>query len=64
MTPTLSQLETFLWIARLGSFHAAAERLGLSQPSISLRIRELERSLGTPLFHRRGRGVVLSGMAR
>jgi DNA-binding transcriptional LysR family regulator len=58
--PTLSQLETFFWIARLGSFHAAAERLGLSQPSISLRIRELERSLGTPLFHRRGRGVVLS----
>ena len=55
--PTLSQLEIFLWIAWLGSLHAAAERLGLFQPAISLRIRELERLLGTLLFHRRGGGV-------
>lgn len=51
----LKQLEAFYWIARLGGFHAAARHLRVAQPSISARMRELERSLGVKLFERVGR---------
>ena len=54
---TLRQLEAFYWIARLGSFHAAARHLHVAQPSVSARVRELERHLGVPLFERSGRGL-------
>lgn len=57
---SLAQLEAFLWICRLGTFRAAAERLNLTQPTVSLRIRELEASLGARLFERRGNGMQLS----
>ncbi len=57
---SLAQLEAFLWICRLGTFHAAAERLNLTQPTVSLRIRELESALGARLFERRGNGMRLS----
>ncbi|WP_031469590.1 LysR family transcriptional regulator [Sciscionella sediminilitoris] len=57
---TPRQLEAFVWIVRLGTFRAAAERLGLSQPAISLRIRQLETAAGTALFHRRGTAVGLT----
>ncbi|MFZ5555731.1 MAG: LysR family transcriptional regulator [Pseudomonadota bacterium] len=45
-------LETFLWSARLGSFSAAAEKLSTTQPAVSMRIQQLERGLGFPLFVR------------
>ncbi len=51
---SLTQLETFYWAARLGSFRAAARRLNLTQPTISLRVKELEVALGTVLFDRSG----------
>lgn len=51
---TLDQLATFDCIARLGSFNSAARHLNLTQPTVSQRIRELEMSLGQPLFVRRG----------
>src|SRR5262245_52671039 len=54
MSLTLQQLRTFERIVRLGSFRAAADQLGLTQPSVSQRIRELESELGTELFVRRG----------
>lgn len=54
MRLTLAQIETFYWIARLGSFHAAARQLCVTQPSVSGRIRELERDLGCALFDRSG----------
>jgi DNA-binding transcriptional LysR family regulator len=57
---TLSQLRAFERIVRLGSFHAAALELRLSQPSVSQRIRELEAALGTQLFVRRGPRVSLT----
>jgi DNA-binding transcriptional LysR family regulator len=53
-------LETFLWTARLGSFRAAADHLNSTQPTVSLRIRELERELGVPLFERRARASYLT----
>jgi DNA-binding transcriptional LysR family regulator len=40
-----------------GSLTAAAEQLGYAQPSVSEQIRSLEKSLGTTLFRRVGRGV-------
>jgi len=45
-------LETFLWVARLKSFSAAAERLNTTQAAISNRIATLERELGVRLFER------------
>jgi DNA-binding transcriptional LysR family regulator len=60
MHVTLGQLRAFERIVRLGSFHAAALELKLSQPSVSQRIRELEAALQTPLFVRRGPRVSLT----
>jgi DNA-binding transcriptional LysR family regulator len=60
MNVTLSQLRAFERIVRLGSFHAAARDLNLTQPSVSQRIRELEAVLGTPVFVRRGPRVSLT----
>jgi DNA-binding transcriptional LysR family regulator len=41
-----------VWIARLGSFRAAARRLNISQPAVSGRIRELERQTGLAIIDR------------
>jgi DNA-binding transcriptional LysR family regulator len=52
MRYTFGQAEAFYWVARLGGFRAAALHLNLSQPTVSLRIKELERTLGGELFDR------------
>lgn len=57
-------LETLLWIARLGTFRAAAERLNTTQPAISARVRELEERLGIAIFRREGRRMVLTTRGR
>ncbi|MBB3861930.1 DNA-binding transcriptional LysR family regulator [Novosphingobium hassiacum] len=57
-------LETLLWIARLGTFRAAAERLNTTQPAISARVREIEEQLGIALFRREGRNMVLTARGR
>lgn len=49
---TFDQIRTFLWVARLGGFRKAAERLNLSQPAVSTRISNLENELRVPLFER------------
>ena len=54
------QFEALYWIARLGSFHAAARHLETSQPAVSARIRELEQELGVAVFDRSGRKVKLT----
>ncbi|OCP01757.1 MULTISPECIES: LysR family transcriptional regulator [unclassified Ensifer] len=51
----LDYLRTFALVAELGSFSAAAERLGLTQPAISLQVRALEKQLGVRLVERVGR---------
>jgi DNA-binding transcriptional LysR family regulator len=53
--PSLDHLQTFARVIDLGSFSAAAERLGVSQPAVSLQVRELERRLGVRLIERVGR---------
>lgn len=57
-------LETLLWIARLGTFRAAADRLNTTQPAISARVREIEEQLGVTLFRREGRGMALTPRGR
>ena len=56
-TLNLSNLATFRLVALRGSFSAAADALGLSQPAVSLQIRQLEQFLKTRLLERTGRGV-------
>jgi len=51
----LEHLQAFADVIELGSFSAAAERRGLTQPAVSLRIRQLERRLGARLIERVGR---------
>ena len=51
------QLQTFLMVIETESLTAAAERLHLSQPSVSTHVRALEEELGLSLFHRTGRGM-------
>ena len=57
MAATLHQFRCFLAALEHGSFTAAADHLGIAQPSLSEQVRLLERGLGAPLFHRLGRGV-------
>ena len=49
---TLLQLQYFREVARTKHFTAAAENLHVAQPSLSYSIKELENSLGVPLFSR------------
>ncbi|TMD26125.1 MAG: LysR family transcriptional regulator [Chloroflexi bacterium] len=57
---TLRQLRTFKTVADLTSFSAAAQRLKLSQPSVSYQVKELEETLGLPLLDRLGKRVQLT----
>jgi DNA-binding transcriptional LysR family regulator len=53
-------LEAFVWVARLSSFKAAADRLCTTQAGISSRIATLEEQLGVRLFERDRRSVTLT----
>jgi DNA-binding transcriptional LysR family regulator len=57
---TLKQLETLCWVAKLGSFQAAALRLNTSQSAVSKRLAELEAIFGKPLFDRSKRTARLT----
>jgi DNA-binding transcriptional LysR family regulator len=60
----LRQLRYFVMLADTGNFHRAAERLHMSQPPLTVAIRKLEEELGTTLFLRSARGVVLTAAGR
>ncbi|MDW4497948.1 LysR substrate-binding domain-containing protein [Sulfitobacter sp. D35] len=68
---TLKQLRYFQALARYGHFGRAAETCAISQPALSVQIRDLEEVLGTRLFERSARqvrltsfGEMLSGRVR
>lgn len=50
----------FVELAHTLNFSRASERIGISQPSLSVAIKRLEQHIGTELFIRRKRGVVLT----
>ncbi len=60
----LSQLETFVAVAREGSFSRAAKKLFRTQPAVSQTIRNLERELGEPVFDRSSRDGILTDAGR
>lgn len=56
----LKQLQAFVWVADLGSFRKAADRLNTTQPNISARISALEKSLDVVLLERDSGSVRLT----
>lgn len=64
-TLNLGNLATFRLVVQRGSFSAAADALGISQPAVSLQVRQLEQFLQTRLLERTGRGIkaTAAGMA-
>lgn len=57
---TLRQLDTFLEVVRSGSVSRAADRLHVTQPAVSMQLRQLEDSLGLPLLEMAGRQIRLT----
>ena len=58
--PNWDLFPLFSAVARIGSVNRAANELGMSQPTLSRRLRELERYVGAPLFFRVSSGVRLT----
>lgn len=58
------QLKIFHTVAKAGSFSRAAEALGITQPSVSIQVRDLERALGTELFEQIGKRIFLTEAGR
>jgi DNA-binding transcriptional LysR family regulator len=56
----INQINAFLAVAELESFSLAAERLHITQPAVSKRIRQLEISVGTALFDRISKRTILT----
>ncbi len=64
MHVTLRQLKVFEYVARHLNFTRAAEALHLSQPAVSMQIKQLEESVGIPLYELQGKKIVLTEAGR
>ena len=62
--PELRHIEAFLAVARCGNFTRAAADLHVSQPALTVQIRQLESTLGLRLFDRNNRRVSLTQPGR
>lgn len=60
----INQLNYFLVVAEMGSFTKAAERLFITQPSLSVGIQKLENNLGVRLFERRNNQIILTSAGK
>ena len=56
----LRHIRYFLAVAQEQNFTRAAQKIGIGQPPLSLQIRDLEREVGTRLFHRIPQGAELT----
>ncbi len=56
----VAELKSFYAVARCGTVTKAAAQLGVSQPTVTGQLRQLESRYGIELFHRQGRGMRLS----
>lgn len=61
---TLRQLKVFEAVARQLSFSRAAEELHLTQPAVSMQVKQLEENVGLPLFEQLGKKVFLTEAGR
>jgi LysR family transcriptional regulator, low CO2-responsive transcriptional regulator len=61
---TIRQLQVFEATARLLSFRKAAEELHLSQPAVSMQIKQLENNVGLPLFEKLGKQIYMTEAGR
>ena len=57
---TLKQIQTFIEVARQRSVSKAAERLFVTQPAVSMQIRQLEDAFGLALIEPMGRNIQLT----
>lgn len=64
MNVTFRQLKVFESVARHLSFTQAAQELHLSQPAVSMQIKQLEENAGLPLFEQLGKKVYLTEAGR
>ena len=64
MNISLRQFQAFVTVGRLSSFTRAAKHLNLSQPALTMQIRQLEEALGVRLFDRSTRVVKLTPIGR
>ena len=60
----VAELKSFYAVARCGTVTKAAAQLGVSQPTVTAQLRQLESRYGVELFHRQGRGLHLSEAGR
>jgi DNA-binding transcriptional LysR family regulator len=56
----IDNIEAFIYVVHFSSIHKAADILFLSQPTVTARIKTLERELEVELFERQGRGLILT----
>lgn len=61
---TLHQLKVFEATARHGSFTRAAEELFLTQPTVSMQVKQLTKAIGLPLFEQVGKRLFLTDAGR
>lgn len=61
---TLHQLKVFETVARWGSITRAAEELSLTQPTVSMQVKQLAKNIGTPLFEQVGKKLYLTEAGR
>lgn len=61
---TFRQIEVFNAVARLQNYTRAAETLHMSQPAVSMQVKQLEESVGLPLFEQVGKKVHLTDAGR
>ncbi|MGV3590567.1 MAG: LysR family transcriptional regulator [Gammaproteobacteria bacterium] len=62
--PTIKQLEYFVAVAKASNFRKAAQKLGVSQPTLTMQIAAMEEEMGLQLFDRSRAGTLLTPAGR